>query len=74
MKEYALVCVLSNICHRHLMLNRAINYIIVRFGYFLVFPSINYHSFKYRTHQKVTQTLNKVMNSSVKHKMSMSYV
>ena len=26
------------------MLNRAINYIIERFGYFLVFHSINYHS------------------------------
>ena len=33
------------------------------FGYFLVFHSINYHSIYYRTHQKVTKTLNKVINS-----------
>ena len=39
------------------------------FGYFLVFHSINY-----RTHQKVTKTLNKVINSSMKNKMSMAYV
>ena len=43
--------------------------VIERFGYFLVFHSINY-----RTHQKVTKTLNKVINSSMKHKMSMAYV
>ena len=51
------------------MLHRAINYIIERFGYFLVFHSINY-----RTHQKVTKALNKVINSSMKNKMSMAYV
>ena len=51
------------------MPHRAINYIIERFGYFLVF-----HSIYYRTHQKVTKTLNKVINSSMKHKISMAYV
>ena len=74
MKEYALLGVYSDICHRHFMPHRAINYIIERFGYFLVFHSINYHSIYYRTHQKVTKTLNKVINSSMKHKMSMAYV
>ena len=44
------------------------------FGYFLVFHSINYHSINYITHQKVTKTLNKVINSSMKHKISMAYV
>ena len=56
------------------MLTYAFNYIIERFGYFLVFHSINYHNINYRTHQKVTKTLNKVINSSMKHKMSMAYV
>ena len=32
MKEHALLCVYSDICHRHFMLHRAINYIIERFG------------------------------------------
>ena len=59
----------GRVCHRHFMLHRSINYIIERFGYFLVFHSINY-----RTHQKVPKTLNKVINSSMKHKMSMAYV
>ena len=63
-----------DISHRHFMLHWAINYIIERFGYFLVFHSINYHGINYRTHQKVTKTLNKVINSSMKHKMSMAYV
>ena len=36
--------------------------------------SINYHRINYRTHQKVTKTLNEVINSSMKHKMSMAYV
>ena len=74
MKEYALLCEYSDTCHRHFMLHRAINYIIVRFGYFLVFHNINYHSINYKTHQQVTKTLNKVINSSMKHKMSMAYV
>ena len=69
MKEYALLGVYSDICHRHFMPHRAINYIIECFGYFLVF-----HSIYYRTHQKVTKTLNKVINSSMKHKMLMAYV
>ena len=69
MKEYVLFGVYSDICHRHFMPHRAINYIIECFGYFLVF-----HSIYYRTHQKVTKTLNKVINSSMKHKMSMAYV
>ena len=49
MKEYALLCVYSDICHRHFMLHRAaISYIIERFGYFLVFHSINHSSIQYR--------------------------
>ena len=72
---YALLCEYSDICHRQFMLHWAINYIIERFWlYFLVFHNINYHSINYRTHQKVTKTLNKVINSSMKHKMSMAYV
>ena len=51
----------SDICHQHFMPHRAINYIIERFGYFLVFHSINYHSIYYRTLHKVTKTLNKVI-------------
>ena len=74
MKEYTLLCVYSDICHRHIMLHRAINYTVRRFGYFLVFQSINYHIINYRTHQKVTKTLNKQINSSMKHKMTMAYV
>ena len=73
MKEYALLGVYSDICHRHFMPHRAINYIIERFGYFLVFHSSNYHSIYYRTDQKVTKTLNNVIDSSMKHKMSMAY-
>ena len=57
------------------MLHRAINYIIEHFGYFLVFRSINnYYSIYYRTHQNVTKTRNKVVNSSMEHTMSMAYV
>ena len=33
------------------------------FWLLLVFHSINYHSINYRTHQKVTKMLNKVINS-----------
>ena len=61
MKGYALLGLYSDICHPHFMPHRAINYIIERLGYFLVFHSINYHSIYYRTHHKVTQTLNKVI-------------
>ena len=39
-----------------------------------MFHSINYNSINYRTHQKVTKTPNNVINSSMKHKMSMAYV
>ena len=49
------------LCHRHFML-RAFNYIIERFGSFLVCHTINYHNTHYRTHQKGTKTLNKVIN------------
>ena len=69
MKEYALLGVYSDMCHRHFMPHRAINYIIERFGYLLVF-----HSIYYRTHQIVNKTLNKVINSSMKHNMSMAYM
>ena len=41
MKKYPLLCVYSNICHRHFMLHRAIDYVIERFGYFLVCFVIN---------------------------------
>ena len=44
------------------MLHRAINYIIERFGYFWCFTAlITEHT------KKVTKTLNKVINSSMKH-------
>ena len=56
------------------MPHREINSIFERFGYLLVFHSINYHSIYYRSHQKVTKTLNNVINSPMKHKMSMAYV
>ena len=50
------------------MLHRAINYFIERFGNF--FGSV-INAVK---HQKVTKTLNNVINSSMQHKMSMAYV
>ena len=74
MKEHALLCVYSDICHRHFMLHRAINYFIERFGYILVCSVINAVISNVVNHQKVTKTLNNVINSSMQHKMSMVYV
>ena len=74
MKECALLCVYSDICHRHVMLHWAINYFIERFGYFLVCSVINVVIINAVKHQKVTKTLNNVINSSMRHKMSVAYV
>ena len=57
-KEYALLCVYSDICHQYVMLHQAINYLSV-FGYFLVCSVINYVIFNAVKHQIVTKTLNK---------------
>ena len=51
------------------MLHRAINYFIERFGYCLVCSVINAVK-----HQKVTKMLNNVIDSSMRHKMSVAYV
>ena len=56
------------------MLHRAINYFIERFGYFLVCSLITAVIIFAVKHQKVTKTLNYVIDSSVQHKMSMAYV
>ena len=74
MKKYALLCVYSDICHQHFMLHRAINYFIERFGYFLVCSVINAVKINAVKHQKVTKTLNNVIDSSMRHKMSVAYV
>ena len=74
MKECALLCVYSDRCHRHFMLHRAINYFIEHFGYFLVCSVINAEIINAVKHQKVTTTLNNVINSSMRHKMSVAYV
>ena len=50
------------------MLHRAINYFIERF--WLLF-GVFFNAVK---HQKITKTLNNVINSSMQHKMSMAYV
>ena len=55
MKKYALLCVYSDICHRHFMLHRAINYFIERFGYFLVCSVINAVIINAVKHQKLTK-------------------
>ena len=73
-ENYALLCVYSDICHRHFMLHRAINYFIERFGYFLVCSVINAVISNAVKHQKVTKTLNNVIDSSMRHKMSVAYV
>ena len=59
------------------MPHRAINYIILSvlvtlwcFTALIITTCIT----DYRTHQNVTNTLNKVINSSMKHNMSMAYV
>ena len=70
---YALLCVYSDICHRHFMLHRAINYFIERFGYFLVCSVINAVIINAVKHQ-VTKTLNNVIDSSMRHKMSVAHV
>ena len=75
MKEYMLCCVyIFWLCNRHLMLHRAINYCIERFGYFLVCFVIKTVIINAVKHQKITKTLNNVINSSMQHKMSMAYV
>ena len=74
MKEYALLCVYSDICHRHFTLHRVINYFIERFGYFLVCSVINAVIINAVKHQKVTKTLNNAINSSMQHKMSIACV
>ena len=43
MKKYALLCVYSDICHRHFMPHRAMNYIIERFGVSPFQQSIFFH-------------------------------
>ena len=74
MKECALLCVYSDRCLRHFMLHRAINYFIEHFGYFLVCSVINAEIINAVKHQKVTTTLNNVINSSMRHKISVAYV
>ena len=56
------------------MLHRAINYFIERFGYFLVCSVINAVIINAVKHQNVTKTLNNVIDSSMRHKMSVAYV
>ena len=76
MKKYVLLCVYSDIhvCHRHFMLHRVINYFIERFGYFLVCSVINAVIINAVKDQKVTKTLNNVIDSSMRHKMLVAYV
>ena len=66
------VCIYSDICHRHFMLHRAIDYIMERFGYFLVCSLINVVIIIAVKHQQVTNMLNNVINSSMQHKMSIA--
>ena len=61
------VYILTYICHQHFMLHRAINYFIERFGYFFVSSVIIAVK-----HQKITKTLNNVINSSMQHQMLMA--
>ena len=68
--DYQMSPNLMNICHQHFMLHRAINYFIERFGYFSV-CSVMLNAVK---HQKVTKTLNHVINSSMQHKLLMAYM
>ena len=70
MTIYDRICIVVRIfwhCHLHFKLHRSINSIIEHFGYFLN-SLFAYTRINYRTHQKVTKTLNKVINSSMKHK------
>ena len=59
MKEYALLCVYSDICHQHFMHHRAINYLLSVFGKLLVCSVINAVIINAVKHQNVTKTLNK---------------
>ena len=73
-EKYALLCVYSDICHQHFMLHRAINYFIERFGYSLACSVINAVIINAVKHQKVTKTHSNVIDSSMRHKMSVAYV
>ena len=73
-EKYDLLCVYSDICHRFFLLHRAINYFIERFCYFLVCSVINAVIINAVNHQQVTKTLNNVIDSSMRHKMSVAYV
>ena len=56
------------------MLHRAINFFIECFGYFFVCSVINAVIITAVKHQKVTKTLNNVIDTSMRHKMSVAYV